>query len=176
MSEQQKVEATASAVTDPTLRRLREYVAALLAAIIVLGTVVLLVSGLGFITAPEPAFTRVKDLLLFLNPLVGVVIGYYFNKISTEARAESAEATAKQASESAHKADQMRDKAESEVKSTQAEMKETKTCLSDLSKAAEKVLSQPKPGTLGGGEGGAALTETRLELQSALERAKRSMN
>jgi len=43
-------------------------------------------------------YARVKDLLLFINPLLGVIIGYYFNKVSSDLRAETAEMAARTAS------------------------------------------------------------------------------
>src|SRR5216110_1104429 len=84
---------TASA--DSKLRILREAVAATIALLIVLGTTVMLYIVFtryvaGDDQAADKHFERAKDLLLFVNPLLGVVIGYYFNKVSTEARAEKA--------------------------------------------------------------------------------------
>ena len=77
---------------DPWLRRFREYVTAALAGIVVLGTMVMVAFAFASVNVPD-TFNRAKDLLLFLNPLVGLVIGYYFSKVSSEGRAESAEAT-----------------------------------------------------------------------------------
>ena len=58
---------------DTGLRRFREYITAALAIIICLGTMVMI--GLAFVNVSVPeTFNRAKDLLLFLNPLVGLVL------------------------------------------------------------------------------------------------------
>jgi len=69
----------------------REWVAAILSIIVILG-------AFSMIAAAFYQYARVKDLLLFINPLLGVIIGYYFNKVSSDLRAETAEMAARTAS------------------------------------------------------------------------------
>ncbi|MEA3397659.1 MAG: hypothetical protein U9R05_09390 [Chloroflexota bacterium] len=171
MSEKPPVAVT----TNPDLRHFREYVAAAIAVIVVLGTVVMLITALRYVNSSDQ-FTRVKDLLLIINPLLGVVIGYYFNKVSTEARAESAEATAQSAALNAQQASEARNSAETEAQTAKTEAEEAMSTLSAVSQAAEKVLSQapaPAPGMLKAGDEGLPVEDARLELQVALARAKR---
>jgi hypothetical protein len=171
MSEKPPVEVPA----DPGLRRFREYVAAAIAVIVILGTIVMMIIALRY-TNSSDQFARIKDLLLIVNPLLGVVIGYYFNKVSTEARAESAEATAQSATLNAQQATEARDVAEAEAQAAMIEAEEARSTLSEVSQAAEKVLSQvpaTAPGVLGVGEEGEPVEDARLELRVALARAKR---
>ncbi len=145
------------------LRRLREWVAALVAILVLLGTfylVYLAVTMLG----DDKRFAQVKDLLLFVNPLLGVVIGYYFNRTTSEARAENAEATAKRASATAQQALDGQ-------KTAQAEATEAKKTLNVLTDAAERALGGARrAGTLGAEETGTTMEE--IELRLALDRAK----
>jgi len=160
---------------DPGLRRFREYVAAAIAVIVILGTIVMMIVALFYINSTDQ-FSRVKDLLLIVNPLLGVVIGYYFNKVSTEARAESAETTAQSATLNAQQATEARNAAEAKAQAARSEAEEAKSTLGEVSQAAEKVLSQvpaPAPGVLRVGEEGEPVENARLELQVALARAKR---
>lgn len=167
MSEKPKVP------TDSGLRHFREYVAAGIAIVIIVGTIVMMVLALGYVDSSDQ-FARAKDLLLIINPLLGVVIGYYFNKVSTEARAESAEATAQSAALSAQQATEARNAAEAKAQAAKTEAEEAMSTLSAVSQAAEKVLSQaPAPGVLRVGEEGEPVEDARLELQVALARAKR---
>ena len=157
------------------LRHFREYVAAAIAMIVILGTVVMLIMALRYVNSSEQ-FARVKDLLLIINPLLGVVIGYYFNKVSTEARAESAEATAQSAALNAQQASEARNIAETEAQAAKSKAEEAVATLSAVSQAAEKVLTQvpvPAPGVLKAGDEGQPVEDARLELQVALARAKR---
>jgi len=76
MSEKPPVEVAA----DSGLRRFREYVAAMIAVIVMLGTIVMMIIALRYVNSSDQ-FSRAKDMLLLINPLLGVVIGYYFNKV-----------------------------------------------------------------------------------------------
>ncbi len=158
-------DAPSSAPVDTTLRRLREYVAAGIALLVVLGTFGMLIASFAYIENDE-AFARVKDLLLIVNPILGVVIGYYFNKTSTEARAESAESTARTATASAQQAATARDAAEVKVQTAMS-------TLSDLQGAAEKMLAQSAPASAVLGAEEQPSDDARVELRVALERAKR---
>jgi hypothetical protein len=163
---------TASA--DSKLRILRETVAATIALLIVLGTTVMLYIVFtryvaGDDQTADKHFERAKDLLLFVNPLLGVVIGYYFNKVSTEARAEKAEATVEMANTNAQQA--ISDRNEATEKAGKAN-----EALKEVIPAAEKMLDEGRTrrtGTLSAG--GAADQEPSAwsELAAAVERAKR---
>ena len=160
---------------DAILRRFREYVAATIALVIILGTVVVVVFALGYTDNPD-RFARVKDLLQIIVPLLTFVLGYYFNKASTEARAESAEATAKNATVNAQQATEARNKAETEAKAATSQVQEAKSALMEVGQAAEKMMAAgpaPTPGTLGVDESGEPVEDPRLEFQVAWARAKR---
>ncbi len=163
--------------TEVALRRLREYVAAAIALIVILGAVVMLIlayySG---VNSPD-TFARIKDLLLFINPLLGVVIGYYFNRVSTEARAESAESTARTATVTAQQAEAARNQAQETVKATTLEAQETKAALNQLVQATDKMLAAAPgtgPTTLGidEGDGKSAAADATVNWRLALARAK----
>ncbi len=126
--------------TDQTLRRFREYVAAGLGAIIVIGMVIMLVIAFGA-TDDAEEFNRIKDLLLVVNPLVGVVVGYYFNKVSTEARAENAEATAKNAVSTAEAANKAREQAQQETTQMRTDRDEAQKATEDVRSALVDVTT-----------------------------------
>ncbi|MBC8076388.1 MAG: hypothetical protein H7Y32_09970, partial [Chloroflexales bacterium] len=165
---------------DVWARRLRETMAAFIAGVVVLSFVVM--TGLAFFyTDNNETFTRAKDLLLFINSVLGVVIGFYFNKVSTEGRAESAENTARtasanaqqaveeraeataqatqataqatQATQVATQAEQARQEATQQAAQAQQQADEAVSLLGDVSASAQAVLSQPRPagGVLGAG-------------------------
>src|SRR5215210_3082378 len=115
-------------LADHRSGRVKEIGAAIIAFVIIGCLVLLIWKSFQYIGGDErtsAAFQQVKDLLLFINALVGVVIGYYFTKISTEHRAESAEAMARDATATVRQAVAARDEAE-------AETKKIKTALADL--------------------------------------------
>ena len=168
-------EPPAPAVTESTLRHLREYVAAGIAVVVVLGTIALM--GLTFVyIEDDQLFGRAKDLLLILNPFVGVVIGYYFNKASTEARAENAEATAQAAAASARQAAQARNRAEAEAERARSKAEEAMASLTEMTRAAEEMLARTPvgaPGTLDASDRGTPGEDPRVALRVALGRARR---
>ena len=158
--------------TDMSLRRLREGVTALISLLVIGGTLWLVFLAIQNVSsATDQGFSRLKDLLLFLNPLLGVVIGYYFNKTTSEARAENAESAAKRASATATVAVQAQSKAQDEANKAQADAAEAKKTLSVLVDASEKALVQSRGGTLSA-EGAGAANQSQVESQSALDRAK----
>lgn len=163
--------------TDPALRRFREYVAAGIAITVIIGTFVLLILAF-FQIGNDQNFTRAKDLLLIANPMIGVVIGYYFNKASTEARAENAEATAQSASISAQQAAEARNQATAEASQVKAEYQQTMAVLSDLDQAAEKMLALTSGGAetgVLGASGDTSALSARMELEAAVARARRML-
>jgi len=178
MPEQSPRQAASDMTADPALRRFREYVAAAISLSVIIGTIALMIIALSYVNSPDLApsekFTRVKDLLLFINPLLGVVIGYYFNKVTSEARAETAETAAQSAMVTAQQADEARKLAESEAQTAKGEAEEVKTALKEVGQAAEKMLTwRPAVGTLAAEEEGEVPEDPRLELQMAWTRAKR---
>lgn len=159
---------------------LREYVSAALAGVVVLGTVAMMIMAFNYLSEPDE-FDRVKGLLLFVNPLLGVVIGYYFNKATSEPRAETAEAAAKTAAASAQQATEARDKAEAEAEvarddaeEAKGEVEEVKTALKEVGEAAVKMAAAvPIPKTLSVDETtGRPVVEPRLEFEMAWKRAQ----
>jgi hypothetical protein len=157
------------------MRRLREFVSAGIAILIILGTLIMMIQAFNHLSIPEE-FARVKDLLLFINPLLGVVIGYYFNKVTSEARAETAETTAKTAMATAQQAGEARNQAEAEAKEAKQKAEETKEVLRDMGQAAEKLMAQSAPavGVLGlEDETTGPVEDPRLELKLAWGRAQR---
>ncbi len=162
------------AAPDVPLSRFREGVAALIAVVVVVASLTLLFLGFRHIGEKEQ-FDRAKDLLLIINPVLGVVIGYYFNKVSTEARAENAESTARHATADLRKATDERQQVQQLAFAAKADAEETRGALEDVSRAAERVLAeQPAStaGTLSAPERGAAADDVRMELEEALARAK----
>lgn len=161
---------------DSDMRRFRERVAATIAIVVVLASLAMV--GMAFSQVDnKDKFDHAKDLLLIMNPILGVVIGYYFNKVSMEGRAESAESTAKTATVSARQAQEARDKAEDVADSAKTEAEETRSHLENLSRAAEKMLAQASdagPGVLGTGDRANLWQDARSQLEAALARAKRT--
>jgi hypothetical protein len=160
---------------DLAIRRLREYVSAGMAGVIILGTILMMILAFSHLQTPDE-FARVKDLLLFINPLLGVVIGYYFNKVTSEARAETAEKTVQSAMTSAQQASVERDKAAAEANTAKSEVEETKEVLQEMVQATEKTLAEtPAEGTttLAVDEKGRPAPAPSVELQLAWTRAKR---
>jgi hypothetical protein len=76
---------------DDRLRTFKEQVSAVLGVLLVLGTV-----ALAFVTAFRSTadYQQAKDVLLVLSGLAGVVLGYYFGRIPSDARADQAQRTA----------------------------------------------------------------------------------
>jgi hypothetical protein len=73
----------------------KEIVTAGLGVVIVLTTLGIVVAGVFWVHDPDGR-AAAKDTLVFLNGLVGVVLGYYFGRIPAESRADRAESEAVQ--------------------------------------------------------------------------------
>lgn len=177
MSEKPSPQRDVGTEPDPVVRRLREFVSAGIALVIILGSVIMLIQAFSFLTSPEE-FDRVKDLLLFINPLLGVVVGYYFNRVVSEPRAEKAETAATAAMATAQNASEARNQAEADAEAAKGEAREVKDALKELDEAAEKMMLQvpaPSMGVLGVDEeaGEPTAAQARLELQMALRHARR---
>jgi len=162
--------------TDRKLSRIREYVAAALALIILATTVILILLSLKY-TDNSESFSRANELLETLIPLLTFVLGYYFNKTSTEPRAEKAEETARAANDDARKANEAKARADSDAQMSKDETRDVKSALAELGQTTEKYLSRvssPRPGTLGEEQNQTESEEKlRLELRAALLHAKR---
>ncbi len=161
---------------QPQTNRLRNLMPALLATLIVVGTIGLMLAGIAYLSNKDE-FDRIKELLLFINPLLGVAVGYYFNKSSTEGRAESAEATARTANLVAQQAQQSQSAAQTDAaKATELAQAATQS-LNEMAPLVDQIMQAPtpQPGTLGLGDPApAAISEdTRRDLQAALARARR---
>jgi septal ring-binding cell division protein DamX len=93
--------------TTPTpaspLAKVREGAAALLALIIAGAFVAALSFAFSHVGEKEP-FTHAKELIGVVNGLMGVVLGYYFQKSSSETQIENAAKTADEAMKQAAKA------------------------------------------------------------------------
>ncbi|MBN1483900.1 MAG: hypothetical protein JXA37_04195 [Chloroflexia bacterium] len=77
--------------------------------LLIVGTTLLLVlvSSLLVLTRPEGDIGPLKEILLFMNGLIGVVLGYYFGRVPAEMRAQKAEAAE---AEAQGKAEESRDR------------------------------------------------------------------
>jgi hypothetical protein len=159
----------------------REWVAATLALVIVVGAVTLVVMAAQSTTGEGTSYDRLKDLLLFINPLIGVVIGYYFNKATSEGRAENAEQVAQSASETMQSAIQIRDEAVSQASEAVDALEDVTQCANDMMSIQEQPAAPGTgPGTLsleGMPSSTPAVSEeqmrSRLRMQAALEKAQR---
>jgi len=176
--------------SQPTsdLQRFREYFTAAIAMVIVLGFIIIVVVTIGVaINGTEDAFGRAKDLLLFVNPIVGIVIGYYFNKVTSDARAEKAESNVQAAAENAQTAVKDREAAKQEAESAKTEIKDMRGALEEVWGAASEMLKDAPVGSgtsatrggleplSAGGPGSSAPGEnkTQWKLQEALKRAEK---
>jgi hypothetical protein len=74
----------------------RELITNVLGALIVLVTLVIAIVTI-FSVGNASTYAAAKDVLLFMNGLVGVVLGYYFGRVPADARADKAESEAKKA-------------------------------------------------------------------------------
>ena len=123
------------------------------------------------VSASDPIYSRAKDLLLFINPLIGIVIGYYFSK----GRAEKAEA-------SAQTAEGEKRVAEEQAKQSDAQASEAAGALKDLSAATKDAWGEPElelrsksldPNAgIERGESPVATAPSSMALQRALSQAE----
>jgi hypothetical protein len=84
------------AMWDKRLLIGRELVTNVLGALVVLVALVIAIVTI-FSVNNASTFAAAKDVLLFMNGLVGVVLGYYFGRVPGDARADKAESEAKKA-------------------------------------------------------------------------------
>ncbi|RPI31354.1 MAG: hypothetical protein EHM70_11700 [Chloroflexota bacterium] len=177
MTEQNQAKAITTTDADFQMRRFREYVTATIAFVVVivypLGVTLL---ELTLVTTPE-AHERLKDMLLFINPILGFVLGFYFNKSSSETRAESAESTARNASVTAVQASQARDEALDAEKEAMEKVDEARGLIDEMGEAAMKLeTAEATSRTLSDDEtapAAASSAAARQDLLRAWERAKK---
>jgi hypothetical protein len=158
------------------LRYLREIAALLIAGVVLIGFIIMMRETYSQVENIDK-FNRTKDLLIIFNGLLGIVIGYYFNRVSTEVRAEKAESAARTANETAQGAVEAHKNALHENKAAKEATSIVKNELRNLSDAAKTLLINP------GSEQtrGASTTTTNVEneikkLQDAIERADRILS
>jgi hypothetical protein len=163
--------------TQLSLERLREYVAAGLAFLIILAMVAIGIVAVQNLGSPEQ-FQAAKDLLLIVTPFVGVVIGYYFNKVTADSRAAALQRAAETASQTAISATADSERAQQQAQLAQAQASEFRSALSDMVNSAEAVGTEalPKaPGTLGAAES-VPMSNEQIDFRVALERARRTLD
>lgn len=81
---------------------LREVTTTFIAIVIVI--VSMRMVWLTFNESVDPAFQRMKDILLLALPLLGTILGYYFGRVPAERRAEASEQKASAAQQTAQSA------------------------------------------------------------------------
>jgi len=161
--------------TELSLEKLREYVAAGLAFLIILG--LLIISYVAIVNLGNiESFQNAKDLLLIITPFVGVVIGYYFNKVTSDARAVALQRTVDDTSRVAMTATIDSQRAEQQAAVAQTQAERARGALADMVAAVDS-SGAAKGGTLGNlGPGDEEATERQVNLRVALERARRTLD
>lgn len=147
---------------DPTpgwLPVIREVVAGVLSLIVISAFVVLLTRALDRTSKPDE-FGPVKDLLGMITPIAGLVIGYYFSRVTSEARAERAEAAVVVHSRTASDAIVAQREAESQARTASS-------ALAELASASEAI--KPSAGLESVRGDDSATSRARLDM--ALARA-----
>lgn len=122
------------------LRIIREFAAIFIAIFVIVGFIVMMY--LTYVQVENlDKYNRTKDLLMIINGFVGIVIGYYFNRVSTEVRAEKAESAARTANETAQGAIAGQKNAVEEKKVASEAASSTKSELRNLASAAQALLA-----------------------------------
>lgn len=158
------------------LRYLREMSALLIACVILIGFIIMMRETYSHVEDIDK-FNRTKDLLIIFNGLLGIVIGYYFNRVSTEVRAEKAESAAKTANETAQGAVEAHKTAVHETNAAKETTSIFKNELRNLSNVAKAVLANSD--YLQTRSRSSANTDSEDEikiLNDAIERAERILS
>ena len=157
------------------LRYLREIAAILIAAIVLIGFIMMMRETYSHVGAgKENDFNQTKDLLQIFTGFLGIVIGYYFNRVSTEARAEKAETAASNANDLAQGAVAAHQTAVKDTLAANNVVIETKSELRSLTDAAKNLLANSvNPQTRGAAVIGDGIENDLKTLQNAVERAER---
>jgi hypothetical protein len=147
------------------LATIREIFAGILATVVMGLFLLLILRALDRAAGTE--FTSIKELLAVVNPTVGLVIGYYFSRVTSEARAERAEASAAAAGRSALESVQARAHAEASLDGTRHKAEEARSALADLVGAV--AAAKNAPGAL---EARERPGDDSVSLEIALHRAQ----
>jgi hypothetical protein len=130
----------------PHDNRLREQTTTVIAAVVIIGFVVL-ITVTTLMVGDNTKFANMKDLLAVANPLAGVVVGFYFTKATIEPRAEHAETEAKTAQDEAtaaqHEATDARHArgtAEIDAERYKAQARDATIAVQAVTQAADTVL------------------------------------
>jgi hypothetical protein len=171
--------------SDFQLRLFRERMAAGIALVIVIASFVMIGATMTLVGSPEQ-FSLAKDLLLFVNPILGVAVGYFFNKVTSDARAETAEKAADVASVTAQQATEARNQVLAENETMRTEKVNMEGVLHDLVLCSEEMMAQTEPpktprnlSAERGSESPAVSVEallTRAALEAAVNRAQKWMS
>ena len=151
------------------LAMIREIVAGILATVVMGLFLLLILRALYRVTGNE--FTPIKELLAMVNPTVGLVIGYYFSRVTSEARAERAEASAEAAGRSALESAQARAHAEASMEGTRHRAEEARSALAELVRTVDE--AKKVPGAL---EARERPGDDAVSLEIALDRARRVLS
>jgi hypothetical protein len=155
------------------LALVREFMAGMLGLTVMIAFFVLLTRALGSLPSGAQAsdFVPIKELLAIVNPVVGLIIGYYFSRATSEARAEKAEAAATTANDSARTAQQTAANAQQAKTQSEEEAKKAKNALQSLVGAVEGSRIQ-SDGEHASTLAPAAAREADVQLRVAMARAK----
>ncbi len=98
----------------------------------------------------ERAYTRQKDIMIYVFGLLGTVLGYYFGRVPAERRAERAENAAEQAQDNTSAAVRVADRAKEEarIKSQGKDVVDKK--LLDVKETLKRIQEGVEPGRSGG--------------------------
>ncbi len=162
---------------EPRATWLREITTTAIAAIVIAAFVALIVVTM-LLVGNNGKYAAMKDLLTFINPLAGVVVGFYFTKATVEPRAERAETAASTARNEATAAQREATTAQTQRSTAQIEAERARQrartaaiAVDAVTAAADQVLDAPAagPGVLGGGAAPApaALQELRAAVATA---------
>jgi hypothetical protein len=160
-------------MNDSRLPLIREGAAALLAMTVMVMFFYLLAQALKSLPSSGTQaadFTPIKELLAIVNPVVGLIIGYYFSRATSEARAEKAEAAVQTANDTANQAQQTAKTAEQAKAQTEAHAEKTTGALQSLVTAVGSQIKSD--GEHASNAEAARRAEAEAQLRVALERAK----
>lgn len=87
------------AIWDKQIATWKEILTGVLGILIVLATLITVIFTIASVNN-QTAFSAAKDVLLFMNGLVGVVLGYYFGRVPADVRADKAESETRTANRS----------------------------------------------------------------------------
>lgn len=156
------------------LPMIREIYAGLIAVLVLGLFLAMIVRALGNVT-DAATFGQVKDLLAIVNPIVGLIIGYYFSRVTSEARAEKAETAAAVSAKTATAAMEGKSQADREVAAARDAVAKSAKALESLVCAVDKTRGTPTTEGLVPQDVESALpaSATTIEIDLALDRARR---